>query len=103
MKAVVLKDVGCQPTHHMITALSREDKNRVDHAERKISTKRRSSRQKQRLDRKTKKVEKTAYLSGGFGAFAEPELFSTKLNLNIKYIDETSAIRIKDKFLIFVE
>ena len=51
MTSVVLKNVGCELTHHMVNALRKEDNQRIDHAERKISIKHRSARQKQRHDR----------------------------------------------------
>ena len=41
MKAVVMKNVSCVPKNNTMTALRREDQQRVDFSERNISDKRR--------------------------------------------------------------
>ena len=83
MKSVLMKNIGCEPKHYMTNALQREDGQRIDFSERKISEKRRSSWQKQRLDRKRKKVDKTAYLSGGFGVSAVPDSTLSKKEVKL--------------------
>ena len=100
MKSVVLKNVGCEPTHHMVNVLRKEDNQRIDHAERKISIKRRSARQKQRLDRKRKMDNKpVGYVSGGFGLMSVPE--SSNQPIEITFVEENLAKSQKNGFLVF--
>ena len=92
MKSVLMKNIGCEPKHYMTNALRREDGQRIDFSERKISEKCRSSRQKKRLDRKKKKVDKTAYLSGGFGVSAVPDSTLSKKEVTIRFTDVETLV-----------
>ena len=89
MKAVVMKNVGCVPKDNMMTALRREDQ-RVDFSERKISDKP-GSHDKNRLDWKRKKVENSAYLSGGFGVSSKPDSILSLKRVTIKFTDEKTS------------
>ena len=92
-RAVVLKEIGCKSSLNLFSSIQREDGNRIYHAERKISVKRRISRQKQHLQRKLKKSDNTDYLSGGFSLSAVPDNIVKTIEIN--FIDEKQHHAIK--------
>ena len=109
-KAVVLRNIGCEPTRKMLTALRadlREDHIRNDHSERKIHSETRINRQKWRSERKLKtKSQPTAYLSRSFGLSAQPETLKnveliTPEPITITFIDETKAVSSDNRWFGF--
>ena len=65
-RVAILKGMGCETGLNMKSAVEREDRLRIEHADRKISLERRSHRQSQRLNRKLKISVEMDYLSGCF-------------------------------------
>ena len=86
----LLKEMGCGIGLNVTSAIEREDKLRISHAQQKISIERRSRRQSQRLSRKLKKTVETDYISGGFEVTTNR---TEKINADIvvKFIDEGTA------------
>ena len=96
-KAVVLRNIGCEPSRKMLTTLRREDHIRINHSERKIHSETRINRQKTEERKIKTKSQKTAYLSGSFGLSAEPETLKndeliTPEPITITFIDETKVV-----------
>ena len=89
-RVAILKEMGCETGLNMKSAVEREDKLRIEHADRKISLERRSRHQSQRLNRKLKISVEMDYLSGGFDLITDH-----KKTVEIKFIDEDT---VKEKF-----
>ena len=96
-RVAILKEMGCETGLNMKSAVEREDKLRIEHADRKILLERRSRRQSQLLNRKLKISVEMDYLSGGF------DLITTdhKKTVEIKFIDEDTAKEKFNGFFIF--
>ena len=94
---VAILKMGCETGLNMKSAVEREDKLRIEHADRKISSERRSRRQSQRLNRKLKISVEMDYLSsGGFDLITDH-----KKPVEIKFMDEDTAKEKFDGFFIF--
>ena len=76
-KAIVVKELGCDPGENMISGLKKIDEERVKNATSKISEKYRRERRKRRAEKKSNdEVEHKYpnYKAGAFGLFATPDI-----------------------------
>ena len=72
---VAILKMGCETGLNMKSAVEREDRLRIEHADRKISLGRRSRHQSQRLNRKLKISVEMDYLSGRFDLITDFQAF----------------------------
>ena len=95
----LLKEMGCGIGLNVTSAVEREDKLRISHAQQKISIERRSRHQSQHLYRKLKKLLKLIIYLVGLKLLP---IGLKKINADIvKFIDEHTAKSGTNVFFVF--